>query len=149
MGSQGHKLMNYLPDYVQASLKSRKRSKGSNDLEYEHFYILLKFALNRQLHRLRPYYFTSESAGEDALVNRLECANPKSVLISGVKLHISAVLQLIYDYYQSNVLQSYWRLCKSIIHAIIKDDRNKKLVVIKEKQRPSLSGSMIRQEEPD
>ena len=70
---------------------------------------------------------------------RLDCFNPRSNLISSVKLNISSVLQLIYDYYESKILKSYWNLCKFIINTIVRDDKNKKLFNINNK-----SGSGIK-----
>ena len=69
---------------------------------------------------------------------RLDCFNPRSNLISSVKLHISAVLQLIYDYYESKILKSYWNMCKYIINTIVRDDKNKKLVNIKNKKKSGI-----------
>ncbi len=135
VGSTNVKMLAHLPDYVQHALTHRKKKKREDDIEYEHFYILLKFALNRQLYRLRPYYFTPDTLSEEALQARLDCANPRSVLISSLKLHICAILQLIYDYYQSIILSQYWSLSKSVIHSIIADDRNRRFVNIQDKKK--------------
>ncbi len=89
-------------------------------MQYQHFYLLMKFALNRQLRRLRPFYFSGET--EDGLEQRLQCASPLSNLVSSVKLHICAILSLIYDYYQMHILQEYWDLCNFITSSIVTDD---------------------------
>ena len=80
--------------------------------------MLLKFALTRQLEKLRPFYTESGSSTEW----RLNCATPQSNLISSIKLHICNTLSLIYDYYQTSILEVYWDLCKEVAHGITADD---------------------------
>ena len=115
--------INYLPKCVQNAL-SRSTTQGTPpSLSYEHFYLLLKSALTFQLQRLRPFYVAVDNASSSNTEQRLQCNSPQSNSISLVKLHICSTLSLIYDYYQTHILEVYWNLCKEIAHGIIADDQ--------------------------